>query len=168
MHERASQFREEAAERYGLDVAVEEFPDHGTPTAEDAAAAIGCAVDQIVKSLVFWVDAREADDARLDGPVVCLTAGANRVSETKLAAECGVDPSAVSMASPDQVREATGWAIGGVPPICHATDVPALLDPRLTAFDEVWAAAGTPDSVWPIDPDRLLEVTGASVVDVTE
>lgn len=162
MHERAAEFAAQAGERYDLDVAVEEFPDHGTPTAEDAAAAVGCEVAQIVKSLVFHVG------GDVDGPVVCLTAGTNRVSEAKLAAEFGIDPGDVGMASPEEVREATGWAIGGVPPICHATDVPTLLDPTLRGFDEVWAAAGTPDAVWPVDPERLRGVTGATVADVTE
>ena len=162
MHERATDFAAQASDRYGLAVDVEEFPDHGTPTAEDAAAAVGCAVDQIVKSLVFSVGGDGG------GPVVCLTAGSNRVSEAKLAAEFGVDPAEVGMASPEQVRAATGWAIGGVPPICHATDLPTLLDPALREFDVVWAAAGTPDSVWAVDPDRLLDLADAAVADVTE
>lgn len=162
MHARAAEFAELVTDRYGLHIRVEEFPEHGTPTAEDAAAAVDCAVDQIVKSLVFSVG---------DGPnertVVCLTAGANRVSEAALAEAFDVDAETVTMATPDQVRETTGWAIGGVPPICHTTDAPTLFDPRLLDFEEVWAAAGTPSSVWAIDPERLHEVARAEVVDLT-
>lgn len=159
MHARVDEFVETARERYGLSIDVEEFPEHGTPTAEDAAAAVDCAVDQIVKSLLFTVD----DDA-----VLCLTAGGNRVDEAALAGEFDADSSSVSMASPDRVRDVTGWAIGGVPPICHERSVPTVLDPTLPTFDRVWAAAGTPSSMWAVDPDRLRDLTDASVVDVTE
>ena len=160
MHPRATEFVEQAASRYDLSVEVSEFPERGTPTAADAADAVDCTVDQIVKSLVFTVGDEET-------PVVCLTAGGNRVDEARLAEAYDVPADTVGMASPDAVREATGWAIGGVPPICHETDVPMVMDPRLLEFDRVWAAAGTPSSVWPVDPARLREVADAKVVDVT-
>lgn len=162
MHPRAVEFADEAADRYGLDVTIEEFPEKGTPTAEDAADAVGCRVDQIVKSLVFEVGGDGG------GPVVCLTAGSNRVSEAKLAEQFGADPDEVTMASPDLVREATGWAIGGVPPLCHESEIPTLIDPALLEFGEVWAAAGTPTTVWAVDPTKLRELADATVVDVTE
>lgn len=158
MHSRATEFVEEAEDRYGLAVDVHEFPEQGTPTAEDAADAVDCAVDQIVKSLLFTVDGEA---------VLCLTAGGNRVDEDALAHQFDVDPASVSMASPELVREVTGWAIGGVPPICHERSVHTLMDPTLTTFDRVWAAAGTPSSVWPVDPARLRQVTDARVVDLT-
>lgn len=159
MHARATEFAEVAQDRYGLTVEPVEFPEAGTPTAEDAADAVGCEVGQIVKSLVFDVAGE---------PVLCLTSGAEHADETAIAQWAGVDESAVSMASPELVREATGWAIGGVPPICHEADLPTLFDPALLAYDSVWAAAGTPTSVWEIDPERLREVTDGEVVEFTE
>jgi prolyl-tRNA editing enzyme YbaK/EbsC (Cys-tRNA(Pro) deacylase) len=159
MHARVAEFADIAEERYGLRIDPVEFPEQGTPTAADAAEAVDCAVAQIVNSLVFAV----AGD-----PVLCLTSGGNRVSEAALAAWAGVDASDVSMASPEMVREATGWAIGGVPPLCHATDLPTLLDPDLLSFGKVWAAAGTPTSMWAVDPDCLREFADAELADVTE
>lgn len=159
MHTRVAEFVETAEERYGLSIDPVEFPEKGTPTAADAAEAVDCDVAQIVNSLVFSV----AGD-----PVLCLTSGDNRVSEAALASWGGVTEDAVSMAAPEIVREATGWAIGGVPPLCHASDLPTLLDPDLLTFDRVWAAAGTPTSMWAVDPARLRELANAKVVDVTE
>jgi len=159
MHERVAEFVETAEARYGLTIDPVEFPEQGTPTADDAAEAVDCGVSQIVNSLVFSVDA----DA-----VLCLTSGGNQVSEAALAEWAGVGVDAVSMAAPEQVREATGWAIGGVPPLCHATGLPTILDPELLTYDRVWAAAGTPTSVWQVDPETLQELTDAAVVSVTE
>jgi len=155
MHPRAEEFVARAADRYGFEPAVEEYEQ--TKTAADAAEAIGCAVGQIASSLVFLADGT---------PVVAVTSGANRVDEAKLAAAVGVDPDTVEMADPDTVREATGWAIGGVPPICHETALAVYLDADLTDYEVVWAAAGTPESVFPIDPDRLVALADATVVDL--
>ncbi|MBP1987117.1 YbaK/EbsC family protein [Halolamina salifodinae] len=159
MHGRVAEFADIAEERYGLSIDPVEFPEEGTPTAADAAAAVGCDIAQIVNSLVLSVDG---------DPVLCLTSGAERVDEAALAAWAGVDESAVSMADPEDVREATGWAIGGVPPICHETDLPTLLDPALRESETVWAAAGTPTSMWEIEPARLRDTAGAEVVPFTE
>jgi prolyl-tRNA editing enzyme YbaK/EbsC (Cys-tRNA(Pro) deacylase) len=156
MHERAAEFAERASEEYGVDVDVHEF-DEGTKTAQDAADAIGCDVAQIASSIVVVVD---------DEPVVVVTSGANRVDLEKVAVY--VDGSGARMAEADEVKEATGWSIGGVPPFCHATDVPVLLDETLLDHDEVWAAAGTPTAVWPIDPERLRELSGAEPAAVAE
>lgn len=155
MNERAAAFGERAAEAYGLDIAVEEFPE-GTKTAADAAEAIGCDVAQIASSLVFVADT----------VVVVVTSGANTVDTRKLATLRGVHQA--RMAEPDEVREATGYAIGGVPPFCHDTDLPVYLDEDLTTHETVWAAAGTPEAVFPISPDELLACSDADVVDVTE
>ena len=157
MHRRAAAFAERAEEEYGLTVDVHEFPD-GTRTASDAAAAIGCDVAQIASSLVFAAPE----------PVVVVTSGANRVSEAKLATIHDVDESTVAMADADAVRETVGWSIGGVPPFCHDTSVPVYLDETLQAFDTVWAAAGTPEAVFPIAPERLRELADARPVDVAE
>ena len=146
------------AEAVGVEVRVAEFPE-GTRTASDAARAVGCHVDAIVKSLVFMAD---------DRPVLALTSGGNRIDETRLAAATGA--TTVRKASADEARAATGYAIGGTPPFCHTgtgvSDV--LIDPVLLTHAEVWAAAGTPSSVFPIAPARLAEVAGARTVEVTE
>lgn len=138
------------------DLEVRAFPE-GTRTAADAAAAIGCDLSQIVKSLVF-----EADGT----PVLVLMDGATRVDLDRVRAELGADH--VGRARAEQVREATGYAIGGVPPFGHATRMRVLADRGLLAHTTVWAAAGTPSTVFPIDPDALVAHAGGTVADVGE
>jgi prolyl-tRNA editing enzyme YbaK/EbsC (Cys-tRNA(Pro) deacylase) len=147
----------EAAAGTGVEITVSHFPE-GTKTADDAARAIGCDVAQIVKSLVFVVEA----DATA---ILVLTSGANRVDVDKLAAHVGA---AVRRANADEVRAATGFAIGGTPPFGHPQPVRTLVDPLLTTFAVVWAAGGTPDTVFPLSSDDLVRVTGGEIVDVTE
>lgn len=138
----------------GLEVAVTEFGE-GTRTAADAAAAIGCDVAQIVKSLVFVAD---------DRPVLVLTSGANRVDVDRVARHLGAQQ--VRKASAEEVREATGYGIGATPPLGHDTQLPVLLDEDLLAHDEIWAAAGSAWHVFPVAPARLREVAGAEVAAV--
>lgn len=146
-----------AAADQGISVAVTRYPE-GTKTAADAAAAIGCSPAQIVKSLVFMAD---------EVAVLALTSGANRVDTAKLSAALGADE--VRQATADEVRAATGFAIGGTPPFGHADgQVRAVVDPALLAFDEIWAAAGTPDSVFPLTSAQLVGATGAATVDFVE
>lgn len=140
-----------AASALGLEVDVRTFP-QGTRTAQDAAAAIGCDVAQIVKSLVFVVD---------DEPVVTLVAGTDRLDEAKLAAAAGGQH--VRRASGDEVRAATGFAIGGVPPFGHATALRCFLDDALLAHGVVWAAAGTPTQVFSVEPGALVAAAHARV-----
>jgi len=137
----------------GLGIAVKQFP-QGTRTAPDAARAVGCEIGQIVKSLVFMAAGR---------PVLALVSGGNRLDESRLAAIAG-EP--VTKADAEVARNATGYAIGGVPPFGHATDVPVYMDRDLLAFPVVWAAAGRPDSVFEIDPARLRELSKAEVIDL--
>jgi len=137
-----------------LSVTVKEFP-QGTRTAVDAARAVGCDVGQIVKSLVFVAGGK---------PVVALVSGANRLDEKRLAAVAG-EP--VVKADADTARTATGYAIGGVPPFGHSTDVPVFMDRELLEHRVVWAAAGRPDSVFEIEPERLRELSNAVVMDLT-
>jgi prolyl-tRNA editing enzyme YbaK/EbsC (Cys-tRNA(Pro) deacylase) len=111
-------------------------------------------VGQIVKSLVFLAGGN---------PVVALVSGTNRVDEKRLGAVAG-DP--VVKADAETARSATGYSIGGVPPFGHATEVPVFMDRDLLGFEVVWAAAGRPDSVFEIEPDRLRELSGAIVVDL--
>ena len=134
-------------------LAIKEFP-AGARTATDAARAVGCDVGQIVKSLVFVAAGR---------PVVALVSGANRLDEKRLAAVAG-EP--VLKADAETARTATGYAIGGVPPFGHATEVPVFMDRDLLGYEVVWAAAGRPDSVFEIAPDRLRELSGAAVADL--
>ena len=145
-----------AAAPADLPIDVQRHP-AGTRTAADAAAAIGCDVAQIVKSLVFSVDSN---------PVLVLTSGANRVDTDAVAALHGA--ATVTKADAQLVRKATGYAIGGTPPFGHPQALPTWVDRDLLDHEVVWAAAGTPDSVFPLSPQRLVEVTGATVADVAE
>jgi prolyl-tRNA editing enzyme YbaK/EbsC (Cys-tRNA(Pro) deacylase) len=144
----------DAAVALGLEIEVREFPE-GTRTAGDAAAAIGCEVAQIVKSLIFVVDG---------DPVVALVSGPNRLDEAKLAVAVG--GSEVRRADADLVRAATGFPIGGVPPFGHPSPLRCALDADLLAFDEVWAAAGTPRHVFRTSPHDLVRATGAPTADL--
>jgi Cys-tRNA(Pro) deacylase len=137
----------------GIGVAVKQFPTD-TRTAADAARAVGCDVGQIVKSLVFVAAGR---------PVVALVSGANRLDEGRLAAVAGAP---VSKADAETARRATGYSIGGVPPFGHVTEVPVFMDRDLLDHAEVWAAAGRPDSVFEISPQRLRELSQAEVADL--
>jgi len=146
----------EAARALGLDIEVRQFPE-GTRTAEDAARAVGVHVGQIVKSLVFLADG---------APVLCLVSGANRLDTARLAAAAGAQ--AVTRADADAVRAATGYAVGGVPPFGHASPMRVFCDRDLLQYDAVWAAAGTPMSVFAIAPQRLAEACEATVADLKE
>lgn len=155
MHPTAASFLEAAAEAHGIEPDVHEF-DAGTKTAADAAEAIGCTVAQIASSIVMVADSEV---------IVVVTSGANRVAEDRIAAH--LDADSVRMAEPAETKEATGWSIGGVPPICHENDLPVLFDETLLDHDTVWAAAGTPDAVWPADPEDIVEMSDATVIAVT-
>jgi prolyl-tRNA editing enzyme YbaK/EbsC (Cys-tRNA(Pro) deacylase) len=146
----------DAARERGLSAEVARFP-QGTKTAPDAARAVGCEVGQIVKSLVFVADGR---------PILALTSGANRADVAKLASILGV--SEVRRATADEAREATGFSIGGTPPFGFPSPVRVLMDRDLLGYEQVWAAAGTPDSVFPIAPEALREAAGAEPGDFRE
>jgi prolyl-tRNA editing enzyme YbaK/EbsC (Cys-tRNA(Pro) deacylase) len=123
-----------------------------TRTAEQAAAAAGCALDQIVKSILF-----AGSGGRL---FLFLTAGGNRVDAGQAGALAG-EP--LGRADADHVRAVTGFAIGGVAPLGHLTPLATWMDPRLMDFPQVWAAAGTPRHIFPIAPVDLQRITGATV-----
>jgi prolyl-tRNA editing enzyme YbaK/EbsC (Cys-tRNA(Pro) deacylase) len=133
---------------------VSTFP-AGTRTAADAAAAIGCDVAQIVKSLVFRKGSGDA--------LLVLTSGRNRVDEAKVAALVA-EP--ITKADAAFVRDVTGFAIGGVPPAGHRIPIDTLVDRDLLSLGELWAAAGTPQTVFPIGPDELVRLTSGRVADV--
>ncbi|MER7852307.1 YbaK/EbsC family protein [Streptomyces bacillaris] len=140
----------------GLQVEVRRFPD-ATRTAAEAAAAVGCELSEIVKSLVFTADGV---------PVLVLMDGSSRVDVELVRRELGARK--VGRADAALVRETTGYAIGGVPPFGHATRTRVLADRRLLDHAVVWAAAGTPHTVFPLDPKTLIAHAGATVVDVRE
>ncbi len=144
-----------AARDAGHDIDVVTFPE-GTRTAVDAAAALECNVEQIVKSLIFDADGEL---------VLALTSGANQVDTDKLAT--AAEKPRCGRADADQVRAVTGYAIGGVPPFGHDQPVRTWIDPHLLTMDTVWAAAGTPKTVFPINPNDLVTITGASIFDFT-
>ena len=127
-----------------------------TRTAEQAAAAAGCALDQIVKSILF-----AGASGRL---YLFLTAGGNQVDGARASALAG---EVLGRADAGQVREITGFAIGGVAPLGHLTPLPIWMDPRLMEFDTVWAAAGTPRHIFAVAPQVLLAATGASLAAFT-
>ncbi len=153
MSKAADRFRAAAAE-LGVELRVTRYP-AGTRTARDAAAAVGCELAQIVKSLVFVVGGRA---------VVALVSGADRVDTERLATAAGTTDARQARAT--EVAEATGFSIGGVPPFGHARRLETFLDRRLLDFEEVWAAAGTPDACFPIAPSELARLAGASVADI--
>lgn len=134
---------------------VVEMPD-STRTAAEAAAAIGCTVAQIAKSLVF----RGAESG---DPVLVIASGTNRVDPQRLAALLG-EP--VEKPDADYVRERTGFVIGGVPPLGHSEPLRTFIDRDLLAFDDIWAAAGTPRAVFRLSPDDLVSMTGGEVVEI--
>lgn len=145
-----------AAQRCGLEITITEF-DRSTRTAQEAADAIGCDVAQIVKSLCFTVN---------DAPVMALVSGGNQLDTGKLARLMDVGKKRVKRADPDTVRRATGYAIGGVAPLGHNEAMPLYIDADLLTFETIWAAAGTPHTVFPIAPERLVAAADGLVADL--
>ena len=145
----------DAAAAAGLEITIKMHA-QSTRTAEDAAAACGCDVAQIVKSLVFQGKTSGA-------PILLLVSGANRVNEKAVAAIIGE-----ALKRPDAVyvRDITGYAIGGIPPLGHASRLKTFIDKDLLQHPMVWAAAGTPESVFAVDPKRLAAATGAITLSV--
>lgn len=139
----------------GFALTVVEMPE-STRTSEEAAAACGCSVAQIGKSMVF----RARDSGR---SVLVVASGPNRVDEKKLGAALGEK---IERADADFVRSATGYAIGGVAPVGHVQDPIVFLDADLMALDRIWCAAGTPNAVFELTPDDLRALTGGRVLDV--
>jgi prolyl-tRNA editing enzyme YbaK/EbsC (Cys-tRNA(Pro) deacylase) len=151
----------DAAARKGVTLEVHVFSE-STHTAEEAAAAVGAELGQIVKSLVFV--APDADGT-LEA-VICLVSGPNRVDLARLAAVTG--DADVRRANANEARELTGFTIGGIPPIGHAGPVRVVMDPDLGRFQVVWAAAGTPTAVFPVPPATLRMLSNAHVAPICE
>lgn len=144
-----------ALEAAGLDPQIRET--ELARTAADAAAAIGCEVDQIVKSIIF----RSESSGQA---ILFLTAGGNRVDPIKAAVVAG---ESLGKADAALIRAQTGFAIGGVSPVGHINPIRAFIDPRITDFDIVWAAAGTPHHVFPVIPTQLIKMTVAQLGEFT-
>ena len=144
-----------AAASAGLDIDIRTMPD-STRTAEEAAAACGCAVAQIVKSLVFE---RESGA----GLVLLLVPGHRQADLARASALAG---GPLGRADPRRVREVTGFAIGGVSPIGHLAPLPCWIDRSLLGFDIVWAAAGSPQAVFAAEPNSLARAAGATTADL--
>ncbi len=145
-----------SADAAGVRLEVRRFP-AGTRTAADAARAVGCQVAQIVKSLVFVADGT---------PFIALTSGANRADPVRLAELVGARE--VRTATPEEAREATGFAIGGTPPFGHPRRLRIFMDSDLPQYAMLWAAAGAPDVVFPITSGDLLRAAGAEVAEFKE
>ncbi|MDZ8172000.1 YbaK/EbsC family protein [Microbacterium xanthum] len=135
----------------GIDGEIVVLPEAAS-TAALAAAALGVEVGAIANSLVFWTD---------DGPLLVMTSGAHRVDTAGLSQRLGI--TGIRRATPDQVREATGQAIGGVAPCGHPERLRTIVDQDLADVDEIWAAAGTPHTVFPVNFDQLVRLTGGTV-----
>jgi len=146
---------QDALESLGFSFEVLELP-QSTRTAVEAAEAVGCGVEQIVKSLIFR-------GAHTGEPVLVIASGANRVNEEAVAKIIG-EP--IEKASADFVREHTGFVIGGVAPVGHVEQLETLIDEDLLQYEEVWAAAGTPHAVFRLRPADLVEMTRGQVVDI--
>ena len=141
-------------EALGPDFTVLEF-DQPTASAAQAASAIGCTVAQIAKSLVF----ANAEG----GPVLVIASGASRVDEAKVSQ---ILETTIYRADADFVKRATGFSIGGVPPVGHPSQLTVVLDQTLQDFEEIWAAGGTPTSVFCLTPSQLVSITNGSYCDV--
>ncbi|NVO00714.1 MAG: YbaK/EbsC family protein [Geobacteraceae bacterium] len=146
-----------ALKDHGLDCKVVEMAE-STRTAEDAARAVGCSVGQIVKSLIFRGKESES-------PLLVVASGANRVDEKKLKRLAGEK---IGRADATFVREKTGFAIGGVSPVGHLQPVKTIIDEDLLQYEEIWAAAGTPNAVFRLTPAHLQKITSGFVADVKE
>ena len=146
---------QETLKGFGVSLEVVELP-ASTRTSAEAAAAIGCRVEEIAKSLVF--------KAKKSGsPVLVIASGINRVDEKKLKVLIG-EP--VGRADAEYVREKTGFAIGGIPPVGHREKIKTYIDKDLFQYKTIWAAAGTPHAVFRLKPDILLKITGAEPVSI--
>lgn len=147
---------QQALNQHGVASNVVELPD-STRTAQEAAQAVGCRVEQIAKSLVF-------QGKKTLRPILVIASGANRVNEKKLR-DLVSEP--VRKADADFVREHTGFAIGGIPPVGHVKAVETFLDEDLLKHREIWAAAGTPHAVFKVTPEDLVKMTQGKVVSIT-
>lgn len=145
---------QEALDRFGISLQVVELPD-STRTAAEAAAAIGTSVSQIAKSLIFKTASGK--------PLLVIASGTNRVNESTVGDYLGEK---IGKADAGFVREQTGFVIGGVPPVGHLRPVRTLIDEDLLSYDDIWAAAGTPNAVFRLTPADLLALCGEEILSI--
>jgi prolyl-tRNA editing enzyme YbaK/EbsC (Cys-tRNA(Pro) deacylase) len=148
---------QDALDALGLNIRVQRF-DESTGTAPEAAAAVGCELGAIVKSLCFLIEGR---------PVLILAAGDRQVDSKALRRIYSVSKRGVRIADPQRVEAETGFSVGGVPPLGHPRPLPTLIDGSLSRFETVYAAAGSANSIFPIPYETLVEVTNGQVCDLT-
>ena len=141
--------------KFGYELNVVELP-NSTRTAQEAANAIGCTVSQIAKSLIFKGQTSQ-------NPILIIASGTNRVNEKAIKKYVGEE---LEKADADFVSEHTGFVIGGVPPVGHKTPIATYIDEDLLQYDEIWAAAGTPNAVFKLTPQILVEITQGSIISV--
>jgi len=141
--------------KFGYELNVVELP-NSTRTAQEAANAIGCTVSQIAKSLIFKGQTSQ-------NPILIIASGTNRVNEKAIKKYVGEE---LEKADADFVSEHTGFVIGGVPPVGHKTPIATYIDEDLMQYDEIWAAAGTPNAVFKLTPQILVEITQGSIISV--
>ncbi|WP_320007232.1 YbaK/EbsC family protein [Maridesulfovibrio sp.] len=153
----SSQRVQEYLAKSGKDFKVKEFSS-STRTAADAADSIGCEVGQIAKSLVF-------QDKKTEELVLVIASGSNRVDTKKISKSIGMK---LKQAKADLVKLKTGFAIGGIPPVAHAEQLQTILDEDLQQYVEIWAAAGTPHSVFQLTPASLAELTNGNWLDLRQ
>ena len=146
---------QEALSQSGVQLQVVELP-ASTRTSAEAAQAVGCQVGQIAKSLVFKTSETQM-------PILVIASGANRVDEAKVGARLG---EAIGKADADFVRSRTGFVIGGVPPVGHTEALITFIDEDLLSYQQIWAAAGTPNAVFPLTPTDLIQITQGEVIKV--
>ena len=146
---------QEQLNSYGITTKIIEFSE-STRTAQDAADAIGCSIAQIVKSLIFCTQ-------QTHKPILVLTSGVNRVNEKIIEQLVGEK---IKKADADFTRTVTGFAIGGVPPIAHAQKITTFIDKALLQYQQVWAAAGTPHTVFCLNPSDLVRITDGTIISV--
>ena len=146
---------QEALSQSGVQLQVVELP-ASTRTSAEAAQAVGCQVGQIAKSLVF----KTSDTQK---PILVIASGANRVDEAKVGARLG---EAIGKADADFVRSRTGFVIGGVPPVGHTEALKTFIDEDLLNYQQIWAAAGTPNAVFPLTPTDLIQITQGEVIKI--
>lgn len=148
---------QEALNSHGFEFKVQELPE-STRSAQDAADAIGCSVPQIAKSIIF--KASESKD-----PILAIASGSNRVDVKKITSHSG---ETIENANADYVKKHTGFSIGGVSPVGLKTSMQTFIDEDLLSFDEIWAAAGTPNAVFKLYPENLSTLTKGNVIDLKE
>lgn len=146
---------QEELDKFGLALTVTEMKE-STRTAQEAADAVGCKVGQIAKSLIFR-------GGRSDEPLLVIASGANRVNEKRVGEYAG---EAVVKPDAEYVLAKTGYAIGGIPPVGHAQAIKCFIDEDILGYEEIWAAAGTPNALFRLTPAELLTITGGQVVRV--